>query len=105
MLANISSVTLTIERLTVEEFCREVSDTAIINSIGHASTANVINMLCNTNLATNRIEVKLQDGDELIIFQLKIRPPEGKVYTTEELMQLINNNLVEFLKVHVRVLT
>ncbi|MEM1694857.1 MAG: DUF1874 domain-containing protein [Ignisphaera sp.] len=99
MLTNVNSITLTIERLTIEDFCREISDA--INSIGHASTASVINTLCNTNLTSNRIEIKLHDGDELIVFQLKMRPPEGKVYTTEELIQLLNNNQIEFLKVRV----
>ncbi|MEM3974901.1 MAG: DUF1874 domain-containing protein [Desulfurococcaceae archaeon] len=104
MMKELSDVTVTlhIKKLSAEEFCREISTNAITNAIGHASTVNVINTLCGASLSTNRIEVKLQDGDELILFQVRKRLEEGKVLSADEVRQLILSNLVEFLEVKVK---
>ncbi|MEM4847421.1 MAG: DUF1874 domain-containing protein [Thermosphaera sp.] len=97
-----TTVTLHIKRTSVEEFCREVKG-EIVNAIGHASTVSVINTMCSTDLLPSRIEVKLEDGDELLIFQLRTRLPEGKVLSVDEVKQLVDQKQVEFLKVKVTI--
>ncbi|MEM4535319.1 MAG: DUF1874 domain-containing protein [Desulfurococcaceae archaeon] len=95
-------ITLYVKELSVEEFCKELRGN-VISAIGHASTAAIINTLCGTNLIANRVEVKVNDGDELIIFQLTIRPPEGKVYSIEELKQLLERKQITFIKVRINI--
>lgn len=95
-------ITLYVKELSVEEFCKELRGN-VISAIGHASTAAIINTLCSTNIVPNRVEVKLNDGDELIVFQLMLRPPEGKVYSIEELKQLLDRKQITFIKVRVNI--
>lgn len=96
-------VTLHIEKLNVGEFCSKLIEEGVVNAIGHASTVAVINTLCSTNLAPSRIEVKLENGDELLIFQLRTRLPEGKILSVDEISQLFKAKQVEFLKVKVEI--
>jgi len=56
--------------------------------IGHESTANVLSSLLDMNIQTNRINLRLNDGDMVIIFQLNQRLPEGLVLDKDELMKL-----------------
>ncbi|MEM0458930.1 MAG: DUF1874 domain-containing protein [Thermofilaceae archaeon] len=96
------TVTLHIKRISVEEFCREVKG-EIVNAIGHASTVAVTNTMCNTDLIPNRIEIKLENGDELLIFQLKKRLEEGRILTADEVKKMFQSDQVELLKVKVLV--
>ncbi|MEM1724616.1 MAG: DUF1874 domain-containing protein [Candidatus Bathyarchaeia archaeon] len=103
MLPEIASVTVTlrIRKLAAEEFCSEVRDA--VNAIGHPTTMSVINALCSTNLAASRIEVRLGDGDELVVFQVKTRLPEGKILSADEIRQMMQSKQVELLKVKVEI--
>lgn len=97
------TVTLHIRKLTVNEFCEEIANAEIVNAIGHASTVSVINTMCKTDLLPNRIEIKLGNGDELLIFQVRVRLPEGKVLTVDEVKQLLDQKQVELIKVKVEI--
>jgi uncharacterized protein YbcI len=55
-----------------------------ISSIGHESTSKLISSLLGTMIEPQRISVKLNQGDKLIVFQLKERLPEGFVITDPE---------------------
>lgn len=79
-----------IRLLSLNEFCEDVRSGNYMNAIGHQATADMINTLCNTDLKANRIEVKLPSTkeSEMLVVQLMFRPPEGKVFTKDELMQM-----------------
>ena len=69
--------------------------------IGHEATASVLSQLLGIQIPVNRIQIKLEHGDILIVFQLMTRLPEGKILTREELEQLIQQGLVKFYYVSV----
>jgi len=56
--------------------------------IGHASTADLLSNLLDMKIEMNRINVKLQKDDVIIVFQLMQRLEEGKVLSKEELQNL-----------------
>ena len=73
----------------------------IVGAIGHLSTAQVLSQLLNINLPMDRKTIKLRRGDTAIIFQLMERLPEGKVLSTEELQQMIEQGKAKFYIVQV----
>ena len=56
--------------------------------IGHESTANLLSSLLDMDIKANRIAVKLDKGDVIIVFQLMQRLEEGRVLSKEELQNL-----------------
>ena len=73
----------------------------VIGAIGHLSTAQVLSQLLNINLPMDRKAIKLRRGDTAIIFQLMERLPEGKILSTEELQQMIEQGKAKFYIVQV----
>lgn len=90
-----------VEQMKLDDFARELREheEEITSAIGHESTVNLINTLCGTSFKANRVNVKLEDGDELYVVQVLERLPEGKVLTKEELDSLLKQNKVAFIKV------
>jgi len=78
----------------------------VVFAIGHESTAKLLSQLLGMEIKAERKVIKLKHGDKLIIVQLIIRPPEGKVYTFHELLDLLSKNkliilYVEYSEVYV----
>ena len=69
--------------------------------ISHESTATILTKLLKTEVKFRRDPLTLNDGDELIVFQLKVRLKEGQVLGREELESLIKNDRFAFLHVKV----
>lgn len=65
------------------------NNNSIISIVGHEGTAQVLTQLLGINIGTNRVQYKMQNDDILIIFQLMIRLPEGKILTAQEVQQLL----------------
>ncbi|MEM4532091.1 MAG: DUF1874 domain-containing protein [Desulfurococcaceae archaeon] len=86
-----------IKQITVEEFCNEAREA--VNALGHVSTVELINKLCNTSFQINRIEIKLEHEDELLLIQVATRLPEGKVLDIGELEQLLRDGKIKFYRV------
>ena len=63
------------------------------SSVGHESTAQIMSRLLDLYIPVHRASIKLREGDELIVFQLKLRLPEGKVLSEPELEELISKEL------------
>ncbi|HID66395.1 MAG TPA: DUF1874 domain-containing protein [Aquificaceae bacterium] len=59
-----------------------------ISAIGHESTARFLSKRLGISIPHNRIEVKLEPGDLLIVAQLCKRLPEGAVLSEEQLEQI-----------------
>lgn len=96
---NVKEYVLAIHGLTLDEFCGEVRGGGYVNAVGHQSTAEVISTLCGVDINANRVEVRLGGESELLLVQLTGRPPEGKVYTDQELLQLYRDGKIRFLRV------
>ena len=58
------------------------------SAIGHEATAKILSGLLEVEVPVNRQAINMSEGDKAIVFKLLIRPPEGKVYTEEELRTL-----------------
>ncbi len=57
----------------------------VISAIGHHSTARVLTSLLCRDVAVDRIEYKQEVGDCALVFKLRGRPPEGAIFTVEEI--------------------
>ncbi len=79
-----------------QEFCANISTSN--NAIGHDGTVSLINTMCNTQIATNRVMVKVQPGDIVYIINIGVRLSEGKVLTYNELEQLLKDGKIQFWK-------
>ena len=82
------TATIAIQAISLDSVRELLASREFINAVGHQSTAELLSQLLDMPIEMNRIEIKLERGDELIVFQLMVRLPEGKVYTKEELESL-----------------
>jgi len=94
---------LTVVKIEKEEFCSEIQDgmkyEQFVNALGHESTVNLVNKLCETSLQKNRVEVKMVEGDKALIIQPIQRLEEGKVLSDEEIMRMLKEGKIVFYKV------
>ena len=71
------------------------------SSVGHESTARLMSKLLDLYIPVHRTSIKLREGDELIVFQLKLRLPEGKTLSEPELNELVEKGLFSWRSVKV----
>jgi len=88
------SVTLEFNKIGKEQFCKEIQNST--NAIGHESTVQLVNTLCNTSLKANRIMITLNPGDIAYIIGINTRLEEGKILTVNELNALYKENKIVF---------
>lgn len=79
-----------------KEFCDAV--THAVNSIGHTGTIDLVNQLCGTSLAVNRVSIKVDIGDQIFIVLLTVRLEEGKVLSYEEIQKMYAEGKVRFIR-------
>lgn len=65
-----------------------IKDKTFISAIGHESTAEVLSVLLGKEVKYNRIQIKLNEGDQCLVFRLKNRIEEGKLYTKDDIQKL-----------------
>ena len=82
------TATIAVQVVPIDLVRELLASREFINAVGHQSTAELLSQLLDMPIEMNRIEIKLERGDELIVFQLMVRLPEGKVYTKEELLTI-----------------
>lgn len=88
MLAN-NDVVARIREITLDDVKSIISNNSNFTScVGHQGTADVLSLLLGTNVPCNRVAIKLEQNDELIVFQLSTRLEEGRVLTADELIRL-----------------
>lgn len=89
-LAMISEVpaVIRIDEISLEEAKRLLSAGDFVSAVGHEATADVVSRLTGVDIKFNRINIKLDKGDQLIVFQLLGRLPEGKILSEEEIKSL-----------------
>jgi hypothetical protein len=71
------------------------------SAVGHQSTAEILSNLLEIEVPVNRVAIKLQSGDILIVFQLGVRLNEGQVLGKEEILDLYNKGQASFIMVEV----
>jgi hypothetical protein len=74
-------------KITIDE-AKELIREGFVSAVGHEATANLLTRLLGTNIPTNRIQVFLEPGDRAISFVLRVRLPEGKILTDEEIANI-----------------
>jgi len=85
-----------VKKLTLEE-AREWAKGDFISAIGHESTALMLTSLLGVDVPVNRIRISLKEGDEALVTQFLVRPPEGKIWSLRELEQLWREGKIQFL--------
>ncbi len=60
----------------------------LVSATGHQGTAELLSTLLDIEIPTNRISIEMQPGDKALVFRLKKRVEEGKVFSKEEIAQL-----------------
>ena len=76
-----------INTITIDE-AKKVLGSNFISAIGHESTAKLLSELLGISIPMNRITVKAEYNDIIIVLALKNRIPEGKVLSKEEIEQI-----------------
>ncbi|ALG97085.1 hypothetical protein [Sulfolobus monocaudavirus SMV4] len=85
------------QRVDQKEFCEAIHH-GVSNAIGHKGTIEFVNTLCNTNLQTNRVEIKAGINDVIYIIVLGFRLEEGKVLSAGEVQKAYDEGKVLLLK-------
>jgi hypothetical protein len=55
-----------------------------VSSIGHQAAADILTDLLAMPISVNRIATQQQVGQVALVFKLNGRPPEGKIFTRQE---------------------
>jgi len=83
-----SNAILEVKEVSAEDVKALLSRNEFVSVVGHQTTADVLSLLLNVKIPTNRIQVQLKPNDKLIVFQLLSRLPEGVVLTADEVLSL-----------------
>lgn len=83
-----STYILLVQEVSESYVKRLLSSCEFISAIGHESTARFLSKRLGISIPHNRIEVKLEPGDLLIVAQLTKRLPEGAILSEEQLEQI-----------------
>ena len=75
----------TAKTISLDKAREMVASSTVVSAIGHESTAQIISELLGINCPVNRIKYEQQPGEVALVFQLKGRPPEGKILAREEI--------------------
>jgi hypothetical protein len=67
---------------------QEVLRDGFVSAMGHQGTAELLSTLLDIIVPTNRISIEMQPGDKALVFRLKQRMEEGKVFSKTEIAQL-----------------
>jgi hypothetical protein len=73
---------------SVEEVKQLLNGCDYISGIGHQSTAQLLTKMLQLPIETNRIQISLEPGDKLVVFQLLLRLQEGVVLDEIELQKI-----------------
>jgi len=88
-------VKVVIRKISLQEV-KELLKNGFVTAVGHSSTAQILTQLLQVPVPYNRQEIKLQPGQQLVVFQLQMRLNEGQILSDMELQQLINQGKAAF---------
>lgn len=79
----------TMHTIPVDQARELVQDEAgYISAIGHESTASILSTLLGVDVPVNRILFEQAVGQQVIVFKLNGRPPEGQILTEAEIKEI-----------------
>lgn len=88
-----------IKRVTKEE-AREIAKNAhIVSAIGHQATAQLMSLLLDMPVQTNRVSVYFNPNDEALAFVLKQRLQEGQVINSIDELEKIGYDLFYVIRI------
>jgi hypothetical protein len=99
--ASPSGLPLRVRQVGLEEVKSLLQERDYISAVGHPSTAEVLSVLLGVDIFPNRVAIQLVPGDQLVVFQLLVRLPEGAVLTKDEVFALYNEGKALFYIVEV----
>jgi len=70
------------------EDVKNILSSNFISAIGHEATAKIITTQLGVNVPVNRVSIRLNQGDTLIVYQLLKRLEEGKILSEDEMRQM-----------------
>ena len=73
---------------------KELLNMEIVSAIGHESTAKLASELLGIEVPMNRIAIKLDDADRVLVIQILERLPEGKVLNEHEIRELLQKGKI-----------
>jgi hypothetical protein len=73
------------KKITLLEVKLLIADNDYESVIGHNSTAQIMSELLEIEVPVNRIKYEQTCDDIAIVFQLRKRPPEGKILSRQEI--------------------
>lgn len=74
--------------IDVDEAKALIAKHGYVSAVGHAASAEVLSHILGVDVAMNRIEYIQEVGQKVIALRLRVRPPEGKILTAEEMLQV-----------------
>jgi hypothetical protein len=84
----ISVIWVRMKRATVEEVRNLLATNNWESAVGHEGTASLLSKILGVEVPMRRVSIYAKPGDLLIHFALRMRLPEGRVLSEEELRQL-----------------
>ncbi len=92
---------LEVEELPLPEVLRELREKGFVSFVSHGSTAEVLSRMLGREVRVNREPLRLREGDVALVFQLRVRPREGQVFTEEEISRIVEENRFTFFRVRI----
>jgi NhaP-type Na+/H+ and K+/H+ antiporter len=96
-------IKLIIDRVDKTEFCYKINsrmyDGELVSAIRYSNSAKMINILCNIQIEKNRMEIRLNKGDELYVILPKMKPDDRRELSKEEVEQMYREGRIEFYEV------
>ena len=84
------------KKLTMQEAKELLLRKGFKSFISHESTAKILTKLLNTEVEFKREPVTLKNGDELVVFQIRVRLKEGQTLKETDLESLIKSENFTF---------
>ena len=81
------SATIKVLEVSVNDV-KDIIKDGFVSAIGHETTAQAITSQLGVQVPVNRVSIQLKTGDNLVVFQLLSRLPEGKILSQDELRQM-----------------
>jgi hypothetical protein len=94
---------LVIDKVDKIEFCYKISsrmdDGMLVNAIRYSNSAKIIDVLCGVKIQNNRMEIKLNKGDELYAILPRMKPDDRRELSKEEIEQMYREGRIEFYEI------
>ena len=80
-----SEGTFSLKSIALSDAQKLTQENDILSAVGHQSTAEILTELLGIEILVNRIQFEQEEGQQVLVFKLNGRPPEGKIFTREDI--------------------